>query len=216
MNVLKGSSAAAIYGSRGSNGVIIITTKSGSAFRGKKGLEVTAKSSVSFETIANLPDYQNEFGAGSQQGYSNSNGSWGPAFRDKDSIPAWNLYKNAYPELFPSDNVAYRAYPNNVKDLFRTGMVYENSVGFQGGDSKSSVSATMSTWLTPVMLKMHSYKRSNIGLGAQTKLDMGLTVRGNFSYARSNQQGGYFGENQVDGAASLFAQVICSLPVTGI
>ncbi len=173
MNVLKGSSAAAIYGSRGSNGVVIITTKSGSALRGKKGLEVTAKSSVSFENIANLPDYQNEYGAGSQQGYSNSNGSWGPAFRDRDSIPAWVLYKNAFPEMFPSDSVAYRAYPNNVKDLFRTGMVYENSVGFQGGDSKSSVSATMSHLAHTGYVENANYKRSNIGLGAQTKLRHG-------------------------------------------
>ena len=206
MNVLKGSSAAALYGSRASNGVIIITTKSGSALKGRKGLEVTAKSSVSFETIANFPDYQNEFGAGSQQGYSNSNGSWGPAFRDRDSIPVWITYKNAYPELFPSDSVAYRAQPDNVKDLFRTGMVYENSVGFSGGDAKSSVSATLSNLSHIGYVENSYFKRQNIGLGAQTKLDIGLTVRGNFSYARSNQQGGYFGENQVDGAASSFAR----------
>ena len=63
MNVLKGSSAAALYGSRASNGVIVITTKSGSALR-TKGTEITFKSSVSRETIANLPEYQNDFGAG--------------------------------------------------------------------------------------------------------------------------------------------------------
>jgi TonB-linked SusC/RagA family outer membrane protein len=206
MNVLKGSSAAALYGSRASNGVVVITTKSGSALKGKKGLEVTAKSSVSFEKVANLPDYQNLYGAGSQFSYSNSNGSWGPAFRDLDSIPVWPDYKNAYPELFPGDNIPYRAYPNNVKDLFRTGMVYENSVGFQGGDAKSSVAATLSNLSHSGYVDNSSYKRSNIGLGAQTTLANGLTVRGNFSYARSVQQGGYFGENQVDGAASEFAR----------
>jgi TonB-linked SusC/RagA family outer membrane protein len=206
MNVLKGSSAAALYGSRASNGVVVITTKSGSALKGKKGLEVTAKSSVSFEKVANLPDYQNLYGAGSQFSYSNSNGSWGPAFRDLDSIPVWPDYKNAYPEMFPGDNIPYRAYPNNVKDLFRTGMVYENSVGFQGGDAKSSVAATLSNLSHSGYVDNSSYKRSNIGLGAQTTLANGLTVRGNFSYARSVQQGGYFGENQVDGAASEFAR----------
>src|SRR6188474_193067 len=113
MNVLKGSSAAALYGSRASNGVIIITTKSGSARRGR-GTEINFKSSVSAEKIANYPDYQNDFGAGSQQGVSNSNGSWGPAFRDLDSIAAWPTLKAAYPELFPTDSVAYRPYPNNV------------------------------------------------------------------------------------------------------
>lgn len=206
MNVLKGSSAAAIYGSRGSNGVVLITTKSGSALRGRKGLEVTAKSSVSFEKIANLPDYQDSFGAGSQFGYSNSNGSWGPAFRDLDSIPAWPDYKAAFPDMFPTDSVAYRADPDNVASLFRTGMVYENSVGFQGGDAKSSVAATLSSLSHSGYVENSSYKRYNIGLGAQSQLNNGITIRGNFSYARSNQQGGYFGENQVDGAASLFAR----------
>jgi len=56
MNVLKGSSAAALYGSRASNGVIVITTKSGSARR-TRGTEINFKSSFSMETIANLPEY---------------------------------------------------------------------------------------------------------------------------------------------------------------
>ena len=106
MNVLKGSSAAALYGSRASNGVIVITTKSGSARR-TRGTEINFKSSFSTETIANLPEYQNEYGAGSQLAYSNANGSWGPAFSALDSIPAWPTYKAAYPELFPSANIAY-------------------------------------------------------------------------------------------------------------
>jgi TonB-linked SusC/RagA family outer membrane protein len=206
MNVLKGSAAAAIYGSRASNGVILITTKSGSAARGRKGSEVTLKSSVSLETIANLPDYQNEYGAGSQFSYSNSNGSWGPAFRERDSIPAWPDYKAAYPELFPSSQVAYRAYPNNVKDLFRTGVVVENSIGFTGGDEKSSVALTASHLNHKGYVENSSYQRANIGMGGATRLSFGLNVRGNFSYARSNQKGGFFGENQVGGASSLFAR----------
>lgn len=206
MNVLKGSAAAAIYGSRASNGVIIITTKSGSAARGRKGSEVTFRSSVSAETIANLPHYQNEYGAGSQFDYSNSNGSWGPSFRSRDSIPTWRDYQNAYPELFPSDNIAYRAYPNNVKDLFRTGVVVENSIGFTGGDDKSSVALTASHLNHKGYVENSAYQRANIGLGGATQLSSGLNIRGNFSYSQSNQKGGFFGENQVGGASSLFAR----------
>jgi TonB-linked SusC/RagA family outer membrane protein len=205
MNVLKGSSAAALYGSRASNGVIVITTKSGTA-RKTKGTEISVKSSVSAETIANYPEYQNEYGAGSQFGYSNANGSWGPAFNSLDSIPAWPTLKAAYPELFPSANVAYRPYPNNVKDLFRTGMVYENSVNINGGNDKSSVGLTASRLDHTGYVPNSSYNRTNIGLGASTKLDIGLNLSGNFSYARSTQQGGFFGENQVGGVASLFAR----------
>ncbi len=206
MNVLKGSSAAALYGSRASNGVIIITTKSGSASRSKKGQQITFKTSVSAEKIANLPDYQNSYGAGSNYSYSNSNGSWGAPFSSRDSIPVWPDYKTAFPAEFPSSNVAYRAYPNNVKDLFRTGVVYENSLGFTGGDEKTSIGLTASQLTHNGYVPHSGYTRANLGLGGSTKLDIGLNLRGNFSYTRSKQNGGFFGENQVDGAASLFAR----------
>ncbi|MEO5683677.1 MAG: SusC/RagA family TonB-linked outer membrane protein [Chitinophagaceae bacterium] len=208
MNVLKGVAASSLYGSRAAAGVVVITTKSGSATRNKKGIGVNVRSSVSWENVANLPKYQNLYGTGSQGGYSNSNGSWGPAFTALDSIPAWPDYKAAYPDLFPSANIKYRAYPNNVKDLFKTGMLYENSVGLSGGDEKTSVALTLSNLTQSGYIENSDYGRNNVGIGAQTKLKDWLTVGGNFSYVRSKQKGGYFGENQVDGASSVFARTL--------
>lgn len=207
MNVLKGSSAAALYGSRASNGVIIITTKSGSA-KGAKGVEINFRSSVSIEKIANYPEYQNEYGAGTQFAYSGaSNGSWGPAFTDLDSIPAWPTILAAYPELFPSSgNTDYRAYPDNVKELFRTGVVFENSINLTGGGDKSSVGLTVSNLNHKGYVNGANYNRTNIGLGASTRLNIGLNLSGNFSYVRAVQEGGFYGENQVGGTASLFAR----------
>ncbi|MFT3681484.1 MAG: SusC/RagA family TonB-linked outer membrane protein [Ferruginibacter sp.] len=206
INVLKGSSASALYGSRGSNGVLVITTKSGAGARTRKGLEVSYKSSVSFEKISNLPEYQNLYGPGSQGNLGlGSNGSWGAPFSQFDSIPVWANYKAAYPELFPSDSIPYRAYPNNVKDLFRTGMVFENSVGFNGGDDKTSVSLTASQLNHKGYVPGAKFDKTNVSLGAGTKLNMGLNIRGNFSYARSVQNGGYFGDVQI-GGASQFAR----------
>lgn len=207
MNVLKGSSAAALYGSRASNGVIIITTKSGSAARNRKGLEVNVKSSVSIEKIANLPEYQNLYGSGAQGNYSSgSNGSWGAAFSALDSVPAWANYKAKFPDIYPSANMDYIAFPNNVKDLFKTGTVLENSVGFNGGDEKSSVAVTASQLNHRGYVPNSKYDRSNIGLGGSTKLKIGLNVRGNFSYTRATQLGGFFGEQQVGSTASQFAR----------
>jgi TonB-linked SusC/RagA family outer membrane protein len=225
LNVLKGSAAAALYGSRASNGVIIITTKSGSATRSRKGLEVSYRSSFSLEQISNLPKYQNIFGAGTQFNYANANGSWGPAFNttpgggvtyeqngaivpnggNVDSIYTWPSYLAAYPELF-GQHVAYVPYPHNVKDLFNTGKVYENSIGFSGGDEKNSVALTASQLNQTGYVPNSAYDRTNIGLGGSTKLNIGLNIRGNLSYEQSKQKGGYFGENQVGGAASEFAR----------
>lgn len=206
MNILKGSSGAALYGSRASNGVIVITTKSGSANRSKKGLEVTLKSSAAIEQIANLPEYQNLYGAGSEGNYSNSNGSWGPAFTDRTTIPVWPDYKAAYPALFPGTTVPYVAYPNNVKDLFRNGAVYENSVNLNGGDEKNAVNLTASQLNQNGYVPNSGYNRAAVALGGSSKLQMGLHINGNLSYTRSNQIGGFFGENQVAGVPSEFAR----------
>src|SRR5690606_37218287 len=72
VNVLKGANAAALYGSRAANGVIMITTKTG---EGEKGFGVTYSGGFSFENIAILPKYQNKYGqggSGSEYWYKNS------------------------------------------------------------------------------------------------------------------------------------------------
>ncbi|MDR6563478.1 MULTISPECIES: SusC/RagA family TonB-linked outer membrane protein [unclassified Arcicella] len=80
MTVLKGAAAAALYGSRASNGVIVITTKSGSKSV-KKGLEVTVNSSASIENLSTVPDYQDTYTQGSNQIYNGGFiGNWGTVF----------------------------------------------------------------------------------------------------------------------------------------
>lgn len=206
MQILKGSGAAALYGSRASNGVILITTKSGSASRSNKGMEINFKSSASLEQIAALPDLQNSFGTGSYGNYSASNGSWGPKFGGAlTTIPAWPAYLAAYPELFPDKTVPYQAHPDNVKSLFKNGYVFENSISFNGGDEKTAFVVTASQLNQTGYVTNSSYDRSNISVGGSSKLSMGINVRGNLSYSRSTQDGGYFGETQ-NGAPSLFSR----------
>jgi TonB-linked SusC/RagA family outer membrane protein len=212
LSVLKGSAAAALYGSRASNGVILIKTKSGSVSDVRKKMEVTLSSSWSLENVAHLPDYQNKYGAGSNGGYSNSNGSWGPAFGTPglDSIPiqnsAWTTY---YPELFsPTKMVPYQAYPNNVKDLFRTGLVSDNSLNISGGNGKTAYNSTLSYMNHEGYVPNSSYERSSMSVGGSSALLNGLNVRGSVSYTNTDQVGSMFGENQVEGAASSFARVL--------
>lgn len=226
ISVLKGAAAAALYGSRASRGAVIITTKSGSAMKGAKPFNVSFKSGVSFEKISNLPDYQNTYGSGANSDpRTGSNGSWGarfglgnvydqdgniirPSTSGVDSIKAWGTYLTAYPELFDANgNAPYKAYPNNVKDAFRTGMLYENSVGINGGDANTSLSLTASNISHKGYVYNSSYVRSNVGVGAQTKYK-GFTVGGNLSYAKSKQIGGFFGNNQSPGSSSQFARTL--------
>ncbi len=223
ISVLKGVAAAALYGSRASRGAMIITTKSGTAKKGAKPLNVTLRSGISLERISNLPDYQNTYGSGANfDPRTGSNGSWGakfglgnvynqngdilrPSTSGVDSIAAWRDYLIAYPELFPNGNAAYKAYPNNVKDGFQTGMLYENSIGVNGGDATTSLSLTASNLDHKGYVINSSYKRNNIAIGAQTRYKA-LTLGGNLSYVKSKQVGGFFGNNQSSGSSSQFAR----------
>ncbi len=207
LTVLKGSAAAALYGSRASNGVLLITTKSGKGGEGTRGLEVTVNTSIAKETIANLPDYQNTYGNGSNFTYANSNGSWGSRFDSQDSIPVWPDYLNAFPKLFPSSgNMKYQAQPNNVKDLFKTGTIYENSLSISGGDAKNSFSSTASALNQDGYIPESNFDRYSVSVGGRSKLNNGLNVGGNLSFSSTKQVGGFFGENQFTGAASSFAR----------
>ena len=95
MSVLKGATAAALYGARAANGVIVITTKSGSAAASRKGLEVTYSSTFGIEKIANIPEFSKHLWNGYEFYYAQANGSWGAPFvgtrpyASLDSIPHW-------------------------------------------------------------------------------------------------------------------------------
>ncbi|MEO0572612.1 MAG: TonB-dependent receptor plug domain-containing protein, partial [Bacteroidota bacterium] len=85
IEVLKGLSAATLYGTQGRNGVILITTKSGSASTGPKKTEITVSQSFFTNELASLPDYQDQFGNGFQQAFGWFFSNWGPSF-DRDGV----------------------------------------------------------------------------------------------------------------------------------
>jgi TonB-linked SusC/RagA family outer membrane protein len=208
VSVLKGAAAAALYGSRAKNGVVVITTKSKNIAPSRKGLEVTVSSSVNWENIANLPEYQNTYGNGVDFLYANANGSWGPRFDARDSIETWPLMLEAFPEL--GDSVPWVPDPDNVEGLFETGMAYENSVNIAGGDEKSSFNLTVSALNNDGYVPHSSFDRYGLNLGGTTMLTNKFRAGGTFSYTNSKQQGGIFGNNQADddNAASSFARAL--------
>ncbi|MCM4151796.1 SusC/RagA family TonB-linked outer membrane protein [Arenibacter sp. N53] len=208
VEVLKGAVAAALYGSRAVNGVIIITTKSGkSGGLSNKKFEVSLNTGVYFEKIANLPEYQNTYGNGTNFNYNNANGSWGARFDSRETIPTWPNLLNAFPDQF-GPTVPYVAQPNNVKDLFKTGFVADNSVNISSAKENSNFSLTISNIDQQGYIPFNSYKRTNISAGGNFKLDNGLKVGANLSYSDSYQVGPFLGENQFVGAASSFARTL--------
>ena len=210
MQVLKGAAAAALYGSRAANGVVMITTKAGSKRTrpSQKKFEVTVTSSYTTENIASLPDYQNSYGQGSNFLYSNANGSWGPAFGSEgnETIPLYPNINAVYPELGP--RIPYQAFPNNVKDLFREGHIWDNSVNIMSFNDKGSFSTTLSRLSQEGYIPYSDFERNSFSVGGNQKLDNGLTVGGTISYSRTIQNGPFFGAGNYGGSVSSFARAM--------
>jgi TonB-linked SusC/RagA family outer membrane protein len=203
--VLKGAAAAALYGSRAKNGVILITTKSGSA--SAKKFSVSVNSSVNFETIASLPEYQNIYGNGAEFNYSNANGSWGPRYDSRDSIPTWPGYAAAFGW---GSQIPYEPQPDNVKNLFQTGVSFDNSLNISGSGDNSTFNITASDSRNEGYIPYSEFNRSNLSVGGTVKLWERLTAGATLNYASTNQVGGLFGNNQSsDGyGASSFARAL--------
>ncbi|PIF00762.1 MAG: SusC/RagA family TonB-linked outer membrane protein [Maribacter sp.] len=208
IEVLKGAVAAALYGSRAVNGVIVVTTKSGkSGGLSNKKMEVSVNTGVYFEKIANLPDYQNTYGNGTNFNYNNANGSWGARFDSQETIPTWPNLLNAFPDQFGA-TVPYVAQPNNVSNLFKTGFVADNSINISSANENSNFNLTFSNLDQHGYIPFNSYKRTNISAGGNFKLENGLKVGANISYSDSYQVGPFLGENQYSGSASSFARTL--------
>ena len=143
MTILRGASAAALYGSQAGNGVIVITTKKGT----KDKFSVNVNSGWTAERAWALPAFQNTYGQGNSGKINpNSGESWG-AKLDGHSFTGYN-----------GESRNYTAEPNNVQDYFRTGLSANNSVGISGGTEK------MQTYL--------SYTNNSVQ-GIQPRNDLG-------------------------------------------
>ncbi|UYQ91897.1 SusC/RagA family TonB-linked outer membrane protein [Chitinophaga horti] len=130
VTVLKGAGAAALYGSRAGNGVILITTKSGSG--SKNGLGVSVSSAAMFDRAWQFPQFQNAYGAGSDLYATDTWGeaAWGAKLNDGSKRVQWNSPVDENGNFIPTDWVAY---PNRVRDFFRTGQTYTNNIAVESG-----------------------------------------------------------------------------------
>lgn len=128
MSVLKGASAAALYGSRAGNGAILITTKSG---KKNTGVGITFTAGLSVENAFMKPDLQNSYGQGSNGLYDpTSRNSWGSKM-DGSLVTGWN-----------GEQVPYKSY-DNFDDFFRTGIAFNEGVSFQQEINGTSVFASV-------------------------------------------------------------------------
>ncbi|GAA0528745.1 SusC/RagA family TonB-linked outer membrane protein [Chitinophaga japonensis] len=177
INILKGPAAAALYGSRASNGAIVITTKRGQQLTGKT--EVTFTSSVNFQQVSGWPKLQNQYGQGINNDFINTTtSSWGPAFGTLDSVTtSWG------------ERVPYRAYPDNVKDFFKTGHIIQNGLQLASGTADNNISLSVSSMFQNGVIPSTKFDRNSIQLAGNKKLENGITFNASINYVRSVQGG---------------------------
>ena len=215
ISILKGLSATVLYGEAGRNGVVLVTTKNGTAgANATKGMEISISQGVYRSEVANLPSYQNTYGNGFNAGFGWFFSNWGAAFDDLNPSSYGGDYKGEengqvlithpydqgqYNDDFPEYigvNYPYQAY-ESVENFFQPGFSSNTSVSLQSklGDN-SSVSATYSylsdAGFLPKLDELRGGGRSNyfdkhnFGLGAQTKLNNGIRLKGSFNYVNSD------------------------------
>jgi TonB-linked SusC/RagA family outer membrane protein len=125
ISILKGAAASALYGSRATNGVVVITTKAGKQ-GSKKGLEVSYNTTYGVTELSGIPDYQDTYVQGSNQVYNGGYiGNWGSPFPDKvDEINAqygtnYTKTYSVYPDGTPyPDGTAANPVSNRFKGVF--------------------------------------------------------------------------------------------------
>ena len=127
ISVLKGNTAAALYGSRASNGVILITTKSGS---NRQGIGVDLSTNYTFERIIDTYDFQSEYGSGNR-GVRPSTQAEALDF----GLSAWGERLDGSSTIqFDGVSRPYSSVGNNLDEFYRTGGTWTNSINLYGGN----------------------------------------------------------------------------------
>lgn len=191
VTVLKGPGAAALYGQRGANGAIIITTKSG---KSRKGIGVTINSSTAFESVNRWPDLQYEYGQGTDgDNYYSYNASADGA-STKSTSSAWGPKFNGQ-QYFQYDPVTHTQatvrtpwvpYVNDARNFFDVGRTLTNSVTLDGGNEHTSARFSATNLNNKWIIPNTGYDRTSVSLSVDTKVTDKLQLSSKVSYTNKS------------------------------
>lgn len=205
ISVLKGANAAALYGSRAANGVVLITTKSGKT---KNKFQVALNSTTTFESVLRLPKYQNSYSQGLDgqfEYWDGNNGhgtqdhqdmSWGrpldgslvPQFDSPSVGPDGKTYRGG--DVFSRNGAAITptpliAHPNNVRDFFETGVTYSNNVALSGSNDRGDFRLSYTNLYSTGTLPNVDLKRNTININSGYAFTDKFSGKASVSYINS-------------------------------
>ena len=226
VSILKGAAATALYGSRGLNGAIIITTKSG---KGSRGLGVSVTQTFGIDKVTSGPTFQNVFSEGYPSRYGNYFGaesSWDAhrmnvwSDQDPSAISLLKIYRDiagfgmSFGARFDAiENMEWvdgKIHPfepneNNFVDAYNNGFNTNTNITLSGGNERSSIYASLSEKYSTGTLPNNSFNRFSTLLKASHKLNDAIEVESSVTFTNSEPRnaqpniGQYFiGEGEFD------------------
>jgi TonB-linked SusC/RagA family outer membrane protein len=217
VQVLKGAAAAGLWGSRASNGVIVITTKRGSTDAGK--LSVTYGATYSIDRISYKHDLQDTYGQGNNgiattvnSGQIDAGYTWGDRIASRSGAPD-DVNRNSLSYFVaPNGNVYYPIVRKNSREtylkknfdgVFNTGSFLENNLSLSAGNRESNIFVSLSDLNQQGIIRYNSdYRRSTARLNAEKRFSKVVRLAGTSAYSRvtsnriqqgSNTSGLYLG-----------------------
>lgn len=173
VTVLKGPNAAALYGSRAANGVIMVTTKKGTT---RSGLGVSYSGTYTFDKPLILPELQNTYGQGNNGSVPadlstlKGNGSWGPVMDGSEKL------------YWTGETKAYSPQEDNIKDFFQTGATAINTIALDGGNEVANARFSYTNNHTTGILPNSSLDKQNFNLRTTLKLSEKLSLDAKATY----------------------------------
>ncbi len=179
MNILKGAAASALYGSRAKDGVIMITTKNRAE---GQGLQVEFNSNYINSVPLDFTDYQYEYGQGEGGVRPTSPGP---------TSGVWSFGEKIEPGmthiLFDGLVVPYEAQPNKVREYYRNGYEWNNTLTISTGGDNGGMSLSLSDFNSDVILPGSKYDRQTVNFGF-TQRSGKLNVSGNINYSHEDRK----------------------------
>lgn len=210
ISVLKGPNATALYGSRGANGVILITTKSG---QDSDGFRVDVNQNITFERPLRIPRYQNQYGQGAGGEFAFGDGfgagindnideSWGPRFAGQPIVqhnsPTSSGFRAGDFALRPRDEegnfadeatpLPWTANPDNIEDFFQTGYTSSTNVALSGSNENGNFRTAYTRLSSEGILPNTDYNRDNFALSGAYKIGEKVKVTASLNYVNSDSE----------------------------
>ncbi len=193
VQILKGASAAALWGTKAANGVIVITTKKGSS--GAKA-NISFKSTVSFDEVSAFYDLQSTYGQGNNGVWAaNAIRTWGDKIANRTgaddvvNTTGGYLIGNTGRTIYPitAKNSKETFVDKNYNDVYHTGSYLDNSLSISGGDSKSNYFLSLSDLNQKGVARSSSdYRRTSFRLNVGRELNKWLSISNKASYILTN------------------------------